>query len=1030
MIRKTVTLVFCDVSGSTALGEALDAETVRGVMSRFFATARTVLERHGGTVEKFVGDAVMAAFGIPVVHEDDALRAVRAAVELRGALIALNAELERDFGVRIAVRTGVNTGEVVAGDPSLGQDFATGEAVALAQRLESAADSDEILLGDATYRIVRNAVTVERLPPVEVKGRAAPVGAWRLLDVEEVAGRRLDTPLVGRVAELELLVATFRDAVAERRCRLVTVIGDAGVGKSRLVAELVAEVGDEALVLQGRCLPYGRGITYWPLVEIVRAAAGIAPEDGTERAREKIAALLEGDPDADLVAARVADAAGLGESGARSEELSWAARRLLEVLSRRSPLLVVIDDVQWAEATLLDLVEYLAGWTRDAPVLLCCLARPDLRDVRPLWRDAAVVDLTPLAGGEVKRLIGNALGSVDEVAAGEIVRLAEGNPLFAEEILRMLVDDESLVQSGKVWVLARDVSRLRLPATITSVLAARLDRLPVGELAVLQCAAVIGQEFWWGAVTDLCPDDERPLVAGLLHALVRRQLIQPHVSALAGEDNFRFGHILVRDTAYESIPKRQRADLHERFAEWLETRVASGQQSYDEIVGYHLEQGFRYRLELSPLDERAVAMAERAGSRLAAAGRRALTRSDIPAAVSLLERAVSLLGQGGGAARTDVAVDLGRALRDRGDLQEADTALASAIDAAEHAGDLLFAEHARIERADLRLNLDVESELESVLALAEHAIATFEQAGDEQGLARALRLVADVHWGRCRLVERKEVLERALVHATRAGDQREAREISVGLCGVALFGPMPVAEGIDYCHRILEQAADDRRLQAFVQNDLAVLVAAQGRFDEARAVLERAQWIFDELGVGPRPGAMYTALVELLAGDPAAAERELRISYEELERRGERSWLSTTAALLARALYEQGRYEDAGWFSAVSEEAAARDDIATQVIWRATRARILALQGELDGALELARESVELAVQTDWLELHAGALVDLAEVLAARGDVADAALHLKHAVSLYVQKGNVVLVERTRTQLDLLAGLDVHPPTR
>jgi len=658
-------------------------------------------------------------------------------------------------------------------------------------------------------------------------------------------------------------------------------------------------------------------------VEIVRTAAGIAPEDGAEPAREKIAALLEGDPDADLVAERVADAVGLGKSGARSEELSWAARRLLEVLSRRRPLLVVVDDVQWGEETLLDLVDYLAGWTRDAPILICCLARPDLRDVRPLWRDAIVVELEPLVGDEVRRLIANALGSVDDLATDEIVRLAEGNPLFAEEIARMLVDDESLVQSGGSWRLARDVARLRLPATIQSVLAARLDRLPAAELAVLQRAAVIGQEFWWGAVTDLCPEDERPLVAGWLHALVRRQLIRPHTSALAGEDNFRFGHILVRDTAYESIPKRQRADLHERLAEWIESRAADSQQSYDEILGYHLEQAFRYRVELSPVDDSARAVAVRGGAWLAVVGRRALARSDVPAAVSLLERAVSLL-DAGRVDRTDVMVDLGRALRDRGDLQEADAQLASAIETAEAGGDLLLAERARVERSDLRLNLDAGTDLEGVLALADRAIAMFEQAGDEQGLARALRLVADVHWARCRLAARKEVLERALVHARRAGDPREVREISVGLCGVALFGPMPVEEGITYCRRILEQAADDLRLQAFVQNDLAVLVASQGGFDEARALLARARTLFDELGVGPRPGAMYTALVELLAGEPAAAEHELRISYEELERRGERSWLSTTAALLARTLFEQGRLDEAERYIVVSEESTAR----------------------------------------------------------------------------------------------------------
>jgi class 3 adenylate cyclase/tetratricopeptide (TPR) repeat protein len=1032
MIRKTVTLVFCDVTGSTSLGESLDPETVRAVMSRYFAVAQGALERHGGTVEKFVGDAVMAAFGIPTVHEDDALRAVRAAAELREELVELNAELEREFGVRIGVRTGVNTGEVIAGDPSRGQDFATGDAVVVTQRLEAVAEPGEVLLGDSTYQLVRDLVEVDALPPLELKGRAEPVGAWRLVGVSlegALPFRSLDSPLVGRTVELAHLRRAFCEAVDERRCRVITILGDAGVGKSRLAAELETEVGGTALALHGRCLPYGRGITYWPVAEIVRAAAGIPESASPDEAEARIASLLVDEPDATLVAVRIADLVGAGGGRSRSDELSWAVRRLLEALARHRPVLLVLDDVQWAEPTLLDLIEYLAGWTRGAPILLCCLARPDLLEVRPSWHEAIEIRLQPLVHEDARELMENVVGPLDAGVADAVVDLAEGNPLFLEELLRMLVEDESLVEHDGAWSLAREPGRLRVPGTIQAVLAARLDRLPSEELSVLQSASVIGQEFWWSAVTALCPPEDRAAVPGRLLALLRTKLIRPDRDAPAGEDGFRFGHILVRDSVYDSIPKGRRAELHERLAGWMEEQTSSSLPGQNAIHGYHLEQAFRYRVELSQVDEWARAASARGGASLAAAGRRALAQSDVAAAVNLLERAATLLREGG-VAGAGVMVDLGTALRDRGDLQEADEVLASAIGEADAIGDLVAAARARVERAALRVNLDPELDLDEMGGVAEQAIAVFEEAEDELGLARAWRLVAAIHWAHCRLGEQEAVLERALVHAQRLDDQREISEISAGLGAVAVFGPTPVEEGIERCRTMLGRALDSPRLQAFVKNDLAVLLAAGGEFEQARELLAEAQSTFDALGVGPRPSAMYIALVELLAGEPAAAEQELRASFDELERRGERSWLSTTAALLARALCEQARLAEAEHYSVISEDTVAPDDVATQVIWRSSRARVLAGRGEGEAALRLAHEAVELASRTDWLELHAWALLDLAEVHLALGAVSSAGGCIERAISLCERKGNLALVARGKKQLGQLAELDGRPGTR
>jgi class 3 adenylate cyclase/tetratricopeptide (TPR) repeat protein len=1005
VIRKTVTLVFCDVSGSTALAEALDPETVRGVMSRYFDTARTVLERHGGTVEKFVGDAVMAAFGIPTVHEDDALRAVRAAAELRDALRVLNAELKRDFGVEIAVRTGVNTGEVIAGDPALGQGFATGDAVVLTQRLESVAGPNEILLGDATYRVVREAVAVEPLPPLELKGRSAPSGAWRLLRVEAPIGvtRRLDTPFVGRADELGRLTTAFREVVAGRRCGLITVLGDAGVGKSRLVAELVDVIGDEAHVLEGRCLPYGKGITYWPVAEIVRTAAAVSPSDSAEVAREKLAALLGDDPDAAVVAARVADAAGLSESGSRSEEISWAVRRFFEILANRRPLLVVIDDVQWAEATLLDMVEYLEGWSREAPILLCCLARPDLLEMRPAWHDAAEVRLEPLPRDEAAQLVRDAFGEVDPRAVEQIVGLAEGNPLFVQEIARMLVDDESLVRQGDAWVLAHDPAGLRVPSTIQSVLSARLDRLDAGELAVLQCAAVIGLEFLWGAVTEICSDDDRPQAAGLLHSLARRRLVQPHATTLLGEDGFRFGHILVRDTTYDSIPKRRRADLHARLADWIESRVDGGLES-EEILAHHLEQAYRYRVELGSVDAASRELAERASERLGVAGRRALGRGDAPAAVSLLERAVAI----GRPPDASLLRDLSAAQRDTGDLESA----WASLDAA-HAAAATDAERSRVEveRAFLASYTDPSWSFDRLLDAA-RAAQSLREDDDEEGLVRALTLEAYAFFISCQVAAMEDALRRALVHAERSGDRRGVIEVLVGLARAAVVGPEPVGSAIERCCEIRSRNPGSRWLEGVVCSCLSYLEAMSARGERSRELYLESEEVLGELGRRIHLGGTHTyaGAAELLTGDPVTAEQELRRGFELLDSIHETGNLSTIAAVLAEALLAQGRVAEAVELTGLSEATASPDDVTSQVGWRCVRGRALARETDPGDAARLVAEAVAIAEETDSPNLRGSAYAANAEVLDLVGRSADAVAARARARLEYERKGNVAAV--------------------
>ena len=560
-VRKTVSVVFCDLAGSTALGEQLDPESLRGVMAGWFEAMREPLERHGGTVEKFIGDAVMAVFGVPQAHEDDALRAVRAALEMREALAAMNAGLAAQGRPPLRIRIGVNTGEVVTGDGLT--TLVTGDAVNTAKRLEQAAGPDEILVGAMTRRLVENAARLEPVEPVDAKGKQKPVEAWRLLAAIEGAAafaRRVDAPLVGRRGELGLLQQELATAAGERSCRLVTVIGAAGIGKSRLASELTAGIAADATVLETRCLPYGDGITFWPLLDLFRSAGG----------DDALASAVAGEPDGGLILERLAALTGDTEP-ASPEETFWAVRRLLEALAGERPLLVRLDDIHWAEPTLLDLVEYVAGWSRGAPILLVCLARPELLDERPGWLHVpgTAMTLAPLSEDESEELLGGLEAALEPDARARIREAAEGNPLFVEQMAAML---------------AEDPGETAMPATIHALLTARLDRLDPLERRTLERASVLGKEFARGGVLELSPDDERAAAGSALLALTRRELIEPGRTPVPGDDGYRFRHALIRDAAYAGMPKQVRADLHERAGALIER-----QGDADELVGYHYE---------------------------------------------------------------------------------------------------------------------------------------------------------------------------------------------------------------------------------------------------------------------------------------------------------------------------------------------------------------------------------------------------------------------------------------------------------
>jgi predicted ATPase/class 3 adenylate cyclase len=1025
-----VTVLFCDVTGSTSLGEQQDPEQVRRVMSRYYDEARAVLERHGGTVEKFMGDAVMAVFGIPVLHEDDALRALRAAVEVQDAITELNVELERLFGVSIAVRIGVNSGEVVAGDTRRGDSFAAGDAVNVAQRLEAAAAAGEILIGDSTYRLARDAVRAEPLEPLAVKGKEELVRAHRLLAVLPGLlshARRFDSPMVGRERELALLEDAFDRAVGERACHLFTVLGAAGVGKSRLLTEALRQIGSRATVVTGACLPYGEGITFWPALEVVKQATGITDDDTAERARAKIEDALAGEESAALAAERAAALVGIDEAGATAEEGFWGVRKLLEALARRRPLVVVFDDANWAEPTFLDLIEHVADWTRDAPILLVCMARPELLDLRPEWgggkRNATAIFLEPLSETESEALLGNLLGGASVAGAvfARIYASAEGNPLFVEEMVSMLIDAGLLRRENGSWV-ADDLSQVSVPETIQILLASRLDQLGVNERQVLERAAVEGTVFHRGAIAALADDPARGAVGDCLMSLMRKELIRPHRASFAGEDAFRFRHVLIREAAYDALPKQVRAELHERFAAWLEEVAGERIAELEELLGYHLEQSYRYRVELARVDEHAQALALRAGGRLATAGRRALAKGDMLAAVNLLERAVSLLPED---ARLEPQWELGVALREAGELAGAARVLGEALEAAARRGNKQVELATLIERAALLLLSDPGG-TDRLLEDVEAAVPVLVELGDDRTLARAWTLIGlRLGLWKGQFARGEEALGRALEHAVRAGDRRQEAEILGQLGFSAWAGPTPVLEAISRCREMLDREPGDRLIEPAVCRYLAPLEARLGRFAEARDLAARARDLYEELGMrlfANAAGAMAYGDVELLAEDYVAAERALRGGLEALEGMGERGYSSSVAAFLARALYGQGRLDEAEEAALRALESASSDDIFSQALARGTRAKVLASRGAHAEAEQLAREAVALVEETDALDLRGGALLDLADVLALAGRSGDAAACAEEARQLFERKGNVVSAERARLLLERAGG--------
>jgi class 3 adenylate cyclase/tetratricopeptide (TPR) repeat protein len=1013
-VRKTVTILFSDVAGSTAMGEKLDPESLREVMGRYFAVMSAAIERHGGTVEKFIGDAVMAVFGLPQAHEDDALRAVRAAVDMRAGLDALNDDLERRYGVTMANRTGVNTGEVVTDEAAGNQRLATGDAVNVAARLEQAAPAMETLLGALTHALVRGAVEVEPVEPLELKGKSERVPAYRLIGLASQE-RPAATPLIGRAEELEQLRAAATAAVSDGGGRLVTVVGEAGVGKSRLLREFTDGLTGPATVIRGRCLPYGEGITFWPVAEAVRAAAGITDADHTAAAREKVLRLAGGDVE---VADRVASAIGLVPAVFAVEETFLGVRRLFETLAADGSLVVVLEDVHWAEPTLLELVADVVERV-GRPCLVVATARPeyvDREDAVPDGTRAARVMLERLGADAAAAMAAQLLGEarVDPATIERIVTASDGNPLFVEQMAAML--DEHVPGT-----------ELEVPPTILALLAARLDRLAQPERAVLEPAAVAGLTFPRAAVTELVLEGDREHVPERLSSVERRRFIRSHAAVMGDPNSYQFEHILVRDAVYRRLLKRTRAQMHERFVAWADQVNGERAPEYAEITAYHLEQAHAYLADLGPLDDHGRELGRRAGERLAGAGQRAFTRGDMHAAAGLLRRAVGLMPELD-ADRLALLPDLGEALMDLGEFAEADRVLAGTVAAARTTGDHRLAAEAELGRLLVQLYNEEGEWGPRALREAERAIRIFELVGDQVGLAKAWRIIGSVHATALEYGPATAAVERAIACARLAGDTRQERRNMGALTMACVFGPMPVPEAIERCREIEAASGGDHRTEGLALCARAQLEAMRGSFDDARALYARARAVLTEVG-GSMLGAstaLDSSTVEMLAGDHAAAERDLRRDAELLEAMGERYLLSTMEAVRAQALIALGRHDEAAGACARAEAAAAGDDIESQVLVRNVRAELHLHAGRTAEAAAAVAEAAALLKGAEAPTIAADLAIVRARVAAAGADLDSAGRQLSRAARLYRAKGNVVGERRVA---EVRSALGVGPVT-
>jgi len=1006
--------------GSTAIGEKLDPESFLGMMSEFYNAMRAAVEHHGGTVEKFIGDAVMAVFGVPQLHEDDALRALRAAVEMQRGLARLNERLQRDLGVEIQTRTGVNTGEVLAGAVQMRDAIVLGDAVNTAARLEQAASPGQILMGETTYQLVREMIEAESVEALALKGKADAVPAHRFVSFKDIEAwsKPEGSPFLSRRLELAYLETVYERAVEEHAAYRVTIVGGAGVGKSRLALEFAELARRKADVVFGRCLPYGNGITYWPVREALLSALDIRADALPSEIEAAINGVLEQDDSAARIARDVATLFGVGDEAIQAEELQWAVRKLLESLARERPLVVVFEDVHWAEPTFLDLVDHIVRWSREVPMLILCLGRPELFDLREEWQterkrsDALVLD--PLSDAACEQLIQTLVPGLDEHLRSRIVAAAAGLPLFVHSMVSMLIDQKLLTRRGDVWEATGELGDVIVPPTVQAVLSARLDRLNADERSLIERAALVGERFGMddlGVLAD--PDDADPRI--LLESLTRKDLIRPAGDEEAQAVSFRFSHMLIRDIAYREMPKKVRAELHERFAEWID-RQAEVTRAYDEILGYHLEQAFRLRTELRPTDPRSAVLAARAASVLKKVGRRAFARLDMSAARGLLSRAIELL-PADDEDRLFLMADLARTRMFTAELDEANATVAEGLELARARGDERAEHMLKIRGDQIIVATQPEARLREALANADDAVRYFDSTDDAEGLANSLLWASSLRFWVGEAGVAIDGFERALNYSQ---DRPALTSTILNFEAAALiWGPSHAAEIERWAADVLSACAGAPMAEAAALMARAYARALNGDAPGARQLATRARSIHADMGLVAHLARTESVLglIELLVNDLSAAERSLHRAYEVLEEAHESGFLSTVASILADVLCEQGKYPEAATMAQRAIELSAPDDVDPMTRSKSVLAMVSARRGDAEAAIAQARAAVDGCSDTDLMMIRADALRRLGEVLREAGRDHDAVAVFSDALAAYERKGNVVMAARVHRYL-------------
>jgi len=989
LARRPVTIVCVLLRVTSDSGTDLDPEAYEIVSEQSVSGLTAVLERYGGKLAISADERLIGVFGAASVHEDDALRALRASLEARRMFTSEMVDMMPRYGVSLTCRIGVATGEaLVGGSVPLGS---AGSVSAQAVMLAESAEPGQILIGRQTQQLAVAAIETEGPGPDRFTLRSAQ-SAVRPLAL------RLDVPLAGREHEMRQLAAAFAVASRDRVTTLVTVVGEAGIGKTRLVYEIERRLGDEANLLTGHCLSYGEGITFWPLREVIRQASG------GHDSLDKIKALLDGEADAAEVAAHLSLAIGPGNQGRLdSAEIFWAARRLLETLARSRPLVVVFEDLHWAESTFLDLVESLAVQPGRSPVVLVCVARPELLEQRPAWATgtdrAFSIELTPLADASAEAFLDSLTGDqgISPSTRAHLLETAAGNPLYLEQLAASLSE-----QAGsEIWPV--------LPPTIQALLGARLQRLGPGASSVLARAAIVGRDFGIQAVRELLPPEARGPLDRNLQTLVAKGLVQHEPSGRRPGVEYSFRHILIQEAAYRAIPKSLRGELHHRFADWLEYVLWEPATERPEILGYHLEQSVRYLSELRPAEAQSSPLPRRAASHLERAGRAAHDRDDALAAVNLFVRAAALLPRDD-PALARLYTSLGAALTETGQLEKAMTTLDDAQRIAAANGDEGQRAHARAQALTSDLELAPNKAAEEIAQALPALRRQFVRDADELGLCRVMQLQAAMHWIHARSAAAEDAWQRAAEYARRASDRRQLAEILGWLASAALWGPTPAAEGVRRCQSYLDEIGNHPHGQTVILRHMAGLYAMQDQVAMAQATLSRAKSHLDLLG--PIMTATETepaAFIAMLAGDLVTAEMHLRLGYESLSQMGEKGFLSTIAAVLARVIVAQGeeRHAEASQLIQISLDAAAGEDLSAQIIGQGLSARILADSGRHAEAVALGSSAAALAAETDLLNQQADALLDLAHALARSGRIADAHAEATQAFDLYQRKGNL-----------------------